>query len=226
MNTVWAFGDSMTKYFGQGAYGENPYERWLGREAKHACDIVGEHFSYEVINKGEPGSSPNQIFSDFLKEHKNIKTGDIVIIGWSPIMRYRIAKNNDGKYGKLIVWAQIWPAGFTPSLEKSCIDGTYLTEEVANHLILNRYEFRHLYSEEINEWISFIKEWAELKGVRIVIWSWCDKNFGGEHSINLDIPERKRTDISKETNKIVNDGHYGEIGMRELADEIIEYLNK
>lgn len=226
MNVVWAFGDSMTKYFGHGAYGDSPYEVWLGRNAKHCCDMVAEHFGYDVINKGQSGSSNNQIFSDFLKYHKDIKSGDIVIIGWSPIMRYRIGKLYPANSGKSIDWVQVWASGFNPKLEIACTDNTYLTEEVANHLLLNRYEFKHLYSQEVNEWISFIKEWAELKNVKVVIWSWCDKTFGGEHSINLDIPIKRRTDITKETNEAVGDGHYGEIGMRELADEIIEYLNK
>ena len=218
MNSVWSFGDSMTAPIG----GDGPYTKWLGREGNTHCEFIAEHFGFTPINKGVSGSSPNQIFDDFMANHTDIKSGDIVTFGWSPIMRYRIARKKD--HG--MVWQQFWATSFKGGVEKACVDGTSITQEVAEHIILNRYEFRHFYSKEVNRWISFIKEWAKLKGVRVVNWSWCDTNFGGEHSINVDIPVHMRTDMFMETNNIVKDGHYGEVGHKELAKEIIEFLNK
>lgn len=219
MNKIWAFGDSMTAPIG----GDGPYTEWLGRQAKTYCELLAENYKMISKNKGQAGASCNQIFGNFLECHKEIKSGDIVVIGWSPIMRYRLAKKTkDNKYK----WQQIWAAGWHGGVEAACLDGTSVTKEVAEHIILNRYEFSDFYSQEINDWISFIREWAELKGVRVVFWTWCEENFGGKHSINVDIPIKHRTDMSVESNGIVQDGHYGEVGHKELTDEIIEYLNK
>jgi len=219
MNSVWAFGDSMTALLGN----SGPYITWLGREGKTYCEFLADTYGMISNNKGKSGSSCNQIFATFLQYHKEIKSGDIVVFGWSPIMRYRLAK----KYPNgMMDWAQIVASSWKGSIETACIDGTYVTEEVAQHIILNRYEFSDFYSKEVNDWISFIREWAELKGIKVVFWNWCDEEFGGKHSIITDIPIRRRTDMYTESNGVVHDGHYGEVGHRELADEIIEYLNK
>lgn len=226
MNSVWVFGDSMTAPI-SGKFPEksSPYSEWLGRYAKVSCEMLAEHFDFEPMNRGVAGASNNQIFANFLKEHTNIKSGDIVVIGWSPIMRYRIAsysKFSDSQH----TWLQIWARGYKPQVENTCLDGKWLTEEVAEQIVLNRNEFKDLYSEEINEWTSFIKEWADLKGVTVITWTWCQKEFGGEHSINVDIPPRRRTDMSMETDNMVKDGHYGEVGHKELFEEILDYLKR
>jgi hypothetical protein len=220
-NKVWAFGDSMTAPID----GEGPYRDWLGRNVKVYCDFISEHLSMESINKAKAGNSPNQIFDDFLMNYKEINSGDIVILGWSPIMRCRIAAKNYANITKPL-WRQVWASGWSGGVEQACVDGTYITTEVAEQLIVNRYEFSDFYSQEINRWIDFVKDWAKLKNVKIINWSWCEEEFGGKHSINLEIPIRRRTDMDVETGGIVKDGHYGEVGHKELADEIIEYLNK
>lgn len=225
MSYIWAFGDSMTAPI-SGLWPEkpSPYSKWLGRYAKTSCEMLAEHFNYEYKNLAKAGSSNNQIFATFLQNHMHINSGDIVVIGWSPIMRYRLAKQR--AQDKKMDWQQIWALGWNGGVEQSCLDGTSVTKEVAEHIVLNRYEFSDFYSQEINEWVSFIKEWANLKNVKIVTWTWCNENFGGKHSIDVDIPVKIRTDISAETNNIIKDGHYGEVGHVELFNEIIEFLNK
>ena len=220
MNKVWAFGDSMTAPLGN----VGPYYDWLGREGRTYCDFVAERFGMQSVNKGKSGSSPNQIFDDFLLNHKQINAGDILIIGWSPIMRYRMLAED--KNSKVVLWRQIVANGWNGGAQNECIDGTHITKEVAEHIILNRHTFCNSYSEEVNRWVSFIKEWGNLKDVKVIIWNWCSDNFGGAHSIVTDIPIRTRTDMSIESNGIVQDGHYGETGHKELADEIIDYINK
>lgn len=220
MNSVWCFGDSMTAPLES----DGQYADWLGRNPKTYCDFIAEHFNFNSENKGIPGNSNYQIFDDFLANYKNIKSGDIVIFGWSPIMRYRLASyRNDSKS---CIWKQIVASSFIPEVEIGCVDGTFVTKEIAEQILLNRYEYRNFYSEEVNRWILFIKEWAELKSVKIINWSWCNKNFGGDHSINLDIADKKRPDMVDESDGLIKDGHYGEVGHKELAKEIIEFLNK
>lgn len=216
MNTVWAFGDSMTAKLGK----EGPYTTWLGYEGKTTCDFVAEKYEMESNNLGVSGSSNHQIFHRFLANFENIKKGDIVLFGWTVILRFRLASGANRNTS----WRQIWAKGLTSEPEYGCVDGVHVTNEIVEQLLLNRSEFQDMYENEVNEWISFINEWAELKGVTVVHWSWCNEVIGGKQNLNLSIPVVNHRNMSQETNDAVQDGHYGQQGYYELAQQIIEYL--
>ena len=217
MSTVWSFGDSMTAPINGDLNNPSPYRQWLGRYAKDTATFVAEHYGFESKNMGHVGSSNSGLFHKFISELKNIQSGDILIFGWTVVARYRIASK--------VGWKTIWAVGLSNVPEKGCIDGTYITKEVAEHLIYNRCDLQHFYEEEVNEWINFINDWAELKGVKVVHWSWCNEVIGGKQNLNLSFPVINYTNMSQESDNIVKDGHYGEVGYRELADDILKYLN-
>lgn len=225
MNTVWSFGDSMTAPLNGLPSTPSPYKLWLGRDAKDTSTFVAEHFGFESKNKGVGGSSNTAIFHQFISELKNIKSGDILIFGWTVIARYRIATLSNPSNG-VPGWKTIWSQGLTSIPEYGCVDGTYITKEVAEQLILNRCDMQSLYEQEVNDWIEFINSWAELRGVKVIHWSWCNEKIGGKQNLNLSFPVVNYTDMSNESSNIVKDGHYGEVGYRELAEDIIKYLNK
>ena len=221
MNTVWSFGDSMTAAL----KAEGPYGMWLGRDAKDTATFVAEEFGFESKNCGHGGSSNTGIFHQFISQLKNIQSGDILIFGWTVIARYRIAAIPDKSNNKASAsWKTIWAQGLTNIPEYACVDGTYITKEIAEQLILNRCDFQNLYGNEVNEWIDFINDWAKLKGVKVIHWSWCNKNIGGEQNLNLSFDVVNYTDMRKESKNVIKDGHYGEVGYKELADDVIKYI--
>jgi hypothetical protein len=223
MNTVWSFGDSMTADINGNANSPSPYRQWFGRYAKDTATFVAEEFGFNSKNLALGGSSNTAIFHQFISQLKNIQSGDILIFGWTVIARYRIGVILN-QSNKVPSWKTIWPQGLTNIPESACIDGSYITKEVAEQLIFNRSELGDLYGSEVNEWIDFINDWAKLKGVKVIHWSWCDEDMGGKQNLKLSFPVVRYTNMSMESNDYVKDGHYGEVGYKELADDVIKYI--
>jgi hypothetical protein len=225
MNTVWAFGDSMTAPLNGLPKDPSPYKQWLGRDAKDVPTFVAEEFGFQSKNLAIGGSSNTAIFHQFISQLKNIQSGDILIFGWTVIARYRIATIPQPPNG-VPAWKTIWSQGLTNIPEYACVDGSYITKEVAEQLIYNRCDIQSLYEQEVNDWIDFINSWAELKGVKVIHWSWCNEIMGGKQNLNLSFPVINYTNMSMESDDYVKDGHYGEVGYKELADDIIKHLKK
>jgi hypothetical protein len=223
MNTVWSFGDSMTAVLNGLPEEPSPFRQWLGRDAKDTATFVAEEFGFESKNLALGGSSNTAIFHQFISQLKNIQSGDILIFGWTVIARYRIGVIIN-QSDKIASWKTIWVQGLSNIPEYECADGSYVTKEIAEQIMLNRSELGDLYGSEVNEWIDFINDWAKLKGVKVIHWSWCNKDMGGEQNLNLSFDVVLYTTMSIETEDIVKDGHYGEIGYKELADDIIKYI--
>ena len=180
-------------------------------------------FGFESKNLALGGSSNTAIFHQFISQLKNIQSGDILIFGWTVIARYRIGVILN-QSDKIASWKTIWVQGLSNIPEYECVDGSYVTKEIAEQIILNRSELGDLYGSEVNEWIDFINDWAKLKGVKVIHWSWCYNKFGYDQKLKLTMPVIHHTDLTTETNGIIKDGHYGEKGHYELAQQIIEYL--
>jgi hypothetical protein len=121
-------------------------------------------------------------------------------------------------------WKTLWSQGLSNIHEYGCGDYSYITKEVAEQIILNRSELGDLYGSEVNEWIEFINDWAKLKGVMAIHWSWCNAGMGGKQNLNLSFDVVRYTDMFRETKSVVRDGHYGEVGYKQLADDVIKYI--
>ena len=224
MSTVWAFGDSMTAPFNGIPSEPSPYRMWLGRDAKDTSTFVAEHYGFQSKNKAVYGSSNAAIFHQFVQQLKNIESGDILIFGWTAISRYRIVENDKSMFGGLR-WKNI-SQGILNNPGFGCVDGTHVTKEVAQQFLLNRCDFQSLYEGEVNEWIDFINDWAKLKEVKVIHWSWCNSKIGGKQNLNLSFPVINYTDMTKESNGMIKDVHYGERGHYELSKDINKYIDK
>jgi hypothetical protein len=223
MNTVWSFGDSMTAEVNGLPEEPSPYRQWLGRDAKDTATFVAEEFGFESKNLAVGGSSNTAIFHQFISQLKNIQSGDILIFGWTVIARYRIGVILNPETPNP-AWKTIWSQGLSNIPEYGCVDDSYITKEVAEQIILNRSELGDLYGSEVNEWIEFINDWAKLKGVMAIHWSWCNAGMGGKQNLNLSFDVVRYTDMFRETKSVVRDGHYGEVGYKQLADDVIKYI--
>ena len=181
----------------------SPYRQWLGRDAKDTVTFVAEEYGFDAKNMGVNGSSNTDIFHKFISELKYIQSGDILIFGWTAITRYRIATKSYNLENTSPLWKTIRAHGVTNIPEYGCVHGTTITKEVAEQLIHNRYDIQSLYEQEVNDWINFINEWAKLKGVKTIHWSWCNERMGGKQNLNLSFDVINYTDMSKETKNII-----------------------
>ena len=143
-NMVWAFGDSMTALFQDGVGSVKSYYGYL---PKTTSEVIADYYNFDYKNLGKGGTGNNEIFESFLKIHNDVKKDDILIFGWTILLRYRL--------GALVTneptWRPIFSVGLQNTPEYACVDGTYVTKEVAEQILLNRDQFKTLYQNEVKK---------------------------------------------------------------------------
>lgn len=206
MATVWTFGDSLTERFNPELEWSNSYIKWKGYVPKVYGDFVSEMLNYDLQNLGKAGCDNYSIFETFCKAYPNIKDGDVVIIGWTSPVRFRLVDKN-GEWNSLV-----------PSFENyiQIFDG--ISEDTINQIMVNRDHSKYI--DEVNNWISFINLVCINK--KIVQWN----TIKGEGELNTyHFFEMEK--IITETNGEVNDMHFSENGQMELSKKLLNIiLNK
>ena len=97
MNKLYTFGCSYTEGFSE--FFKSPmylkYKEFNGGVfPKSWPDILAEKLKFDLVNYGEGAAGNQQIFNIFSKKCRELQKGDIVIIEWSFIERYRLALDN------------------------------------------------------------------------------------------------------------------------------------
>jgi hypothetical protein len=201
VNTLWTFGDSYTEGFG--LPWSKKYIDWKGYKPKSFGELLSRELQLVLKNLGKGGSDNHTIFESICKNIDQIRDDDMVIIGWSNSLRFRLATNSD-------TWANLLP-GDDPDL--SLFDN--ISKQTIEEIHLNRasYKFAH----EIDSWIKIINK-ALLK-TDVIHWT----PFGG----SIPTCEFIRCSIiSEESEGVVQNGHYGEDGHKELFNIFKERYTK
>lgn len=236
--TLWTFGCSFTSRYHPIDDSYNPsiwddYKKWRGGNVPKVWPVIlGEMLDYDVKNCGEGGSSNHYIFSKFIGEHKNLVEGDMVIIGWTSLLRF---------------WAYNEKDGYMNNILPSYIDtkGPHLfSHQTLIEIFNNRSNSG--WCKELWEWVSFINTFCKLKGIEIYHWN-SDKEFFNDKYIdmdevntfittpdgNLDVFEFSRRlysngkhSINLETSGEIMDLHSGEFGHLSQAKYFFEFIKK
>ena len=140
---------------------------------------------------------------DFIKNIDNIKDGDIVIIGWSDIGRFRLATKNNS-----------WNS-FVPNHENNYTDMENISNQTIMELCVNRLS--DVYIDEINIWINFIKK--TIKNFKIINWS----TFNQGKIDGIFVKEIEQ--ITNETNGVIKDAHFSEKGQKQLSEILLIKIN-
>ena len=203
MNTVWTFGDSLTDGFRSNNTWAKKYVEWKGYIPLTYGEIISKKLNYKLINLGKGGSDNNTIFESFIKKINNIKDGDIVIIGWSDIVRFRLAtKNNE--------WSS-----FVPNFDNNLTDMENISNQTIMEISINRLS--DVYIDEVNIWINFIKK--TIKNFKVIHWS--SFNQGKINGIFIFELEQ----ITSETNGVIKDFHFSEKGQKQLSEILLKEIN-
>lgn len=88
MSTIWAFGDSFTKHY------RTEYIEWKGYEIKQWPELLADKLGYDVVNYGQGGASNYHIFQKICELAYNFEEGDIVIVGWGLVSKFRVIQDN------------------------------------------------------------------------------------------------------------------------------------
>lgn len=225
MNTLWAFGDSMT--FGHGCNIECDSKTRINYLPfkKDGDDIWTNHLAkflnYDVQNLGKNGASNDYIFDCIIDNYNSIKPNDVVVINMTLHGRMEVPFKN-GTYSILSGYEnnkvflsdiEFKPDNIIPQRAKE--DGGEKIEALINF----QYHFSNhqFYKDRHIKRFDFIKQRLlnELKVKYVYIWSLED---------DLRVYASFET-INKATNGVVKDTHFSFNGHFNFAHFLYNTIN-
>lgn len=223
---LFVFGDSFSAKFityqnhdgGESQY--TKYKKWRGGNFPPIWpELLSEKLGKcELKNFSEGGSCNYNIFNKICDNCRDFHNGDIVIVGWTFVTRFRLSNNNS-----------------FVSISYSDVDGQeyWGGHEVIKNIALNRMEYS--YVKEIYSFENIVDELCKAKGVNVFYWSADELIINSEpyefrNKNKYMIPECDRgmlryleirygaQTISKETRMEIHDMHFGQVGHEVMAD--------
>ena len=194
---LYIFGDSFSAGFSFESNWTNNYVNWKGYTPHGFSEILSQKLNLELINLSENASDNYSILQKFCDNEKNIKKNDLVIIGWSSPLRFRLVSKD---------WITILPNYDKFSTKE--IDKTKISESTLIEILLNRDDIR--YCNEVNSWIKLLNNLDK----NIIHWTPFDQRLDCMFL-------NKFETIVTETNGKLNDWHFSENGHKQLSDLFI-----
>jgi hypothetical protein len=238
MSTLFTFGCSYTEDFerviestknsdfvpAQRKYVENHLD---GRIPKSWPQILSENFNLQLKNYGVGGMSNYQIFEEVCEHCNEFKEGDLVIIGWTHVTRFRWAFENE-------TWSSIF-SDFTETT-------SHLMSKITHsEILVNRTN--KSFVNELYQYQKLIEQFSKLLGVELYFWSSDDNIIYKENEqfiadkkylLNNLISDKKNVfniiqknggkTINEETNSEIPDNHLGESGHRVQAELFYKHI--
>lgn len=193
-SNLWVFGDSFSSHFDSNPYYyANLYIKWKGYVPKIFSQLLSKEFDLNEINKSKGGNDNYTIFENICQNINEIKENDIVIIGWSNNIRFRIIDNNNN-------WISIIPENLNNDFVNTHLKN--ISKNTLEELIMNRNSKKYL--EELDNISKYIKK--TLKVEKLI--QWTPFNYKLTNILNIN-PQKT---IKMETNKLLNDDHFNEEG--------------
>lgn len=200
--TLWTFGDSFTEGYNPKYEWSRKYIEWKGYTPKVYGEVISDRLGYKLINKGLGGSSNHTILETICNSINDVKPGDLVIVGWSSPIRFRIVDERDE-------WQHMIPH-MSFNFEKMA---NVRVESIVD-ILENRYSIK--YSKEVESWVKLINK--SLSECKVIHWKYH------RDDLNVNIITDKES-VQKETDGLIKDGHFGENGQIEVANELLKIIN-
>jgi hypothetical protein len=204
MKTLWIFGDSFSTRFNNKTLGvwDTEYCNWKEYVPEYFGDIITNQLGVQSKHFGIRGADNDTIFEMILKQAPNIRKGDIVIIGWSSIHRFRLADFTKGfiTYRQSDKFKQN-----IPFISKNTIEEIFVNRSLLGykHELYGRVKFLNwLFNDMI------LIQWTPFWDKEIKIWG--DSEF---------------STITNETDGLIVDAHYSELGHKQLTNKFLEMIS-
>jgi hypothetical protein len=180
MATLFGFGDSFTAgHFQDDTF--KPYQQWKeyrgGNLPPIWIDLLGQKLNMDVVNYGHGGNSNLETFETICKNCDQFKNGDIVIINWTEITRFRWVAFGNFRSAEGIYDVPYWRRIQAASNDDGCID-----EKTKIDIVQNRTNT--LYIEEIYNYQNIVDQLAKSIGFNVFYWS-------GDSDIIYTLPPEK-----------------------------------
>jgi len=211
MNTLHTFGCSYTARFetsGNLAQYIKYKEYRGGSYPKIWPELLSEKLNLKLNNAAVGGASNYEILQAFCDNVDKFQEGDIVIIGWSYIERFRVVDYFDGTFVKV-------GAGYAAELYN-------ISKNTIDEMLFNRAHEKWL--EEVQSWEKAIRKLCNSLKVQLVFWSF-DSNIYKDN-LDFDLVQLGAETIAAETGGKVHDMHYGEKGHIVQYEYFLQLLNK
>lgn len=196
---IWIFGDSFSCTLDNPNTWATDYVKWKGYIPKTFGQIIGDHYGIGVKTMAESGLDNDTIYEIICESAPHINSDDIILIGWSNILRFRLSINNKWQS---ILWYDL--------------DSNFgVDRRTILDIITNRES--KVYEDEFLKRKNFLN-WL-FKNNKIIHWTPFSQQF---HLMNGFEPIET---VYKETNGLIDDKHYSEFGHKVLADRIITILD-
>jgi hypothetical protein len=213
---LWVFGDSFSVPFKK-IENEHPYIPYKGYCPKIYSNIISEELDLNLMDMSIGGCSNQSILHTFIKNIDDIKYDDIVVIGWTQPIRFRIGSKHNDFYDVIIAVA--------PHMEEF-ID---MSIDSLNDFTINR-STHSIYWDELIDYVNIINK--SLKTKFTYHWTWVeptdkiDSNVYEKQFFDLLLPFKKYKTVRDETNGDIDDFHYGEVGHLDLANDLLVEIKK
>lgn len=215
MKKLWIFGDSFSASNNREHVESwrRKYIKWKGYVPKVWSEYLNETLNYRLINLSISGTDNYSIFDTIIDNIDKIESNDIVIIGWTSTLRFRLIDKNNN-------FNTLRPSRIS---DKSTLNTSFeyknISLDTINQILVNRDNI--LYEYELNRFIKIINLY--LKNVKVLHWSPFQI-----HQPNLKIKRIDGLDLLKtitiESNNELIDYHYSESAHIELSNKIYNIL--
>jgi lysophospholipase L1-like esterase len=215
MNKLWIFGDSFSEPYAKeiGIQWQTEYLKWKTYIPKVYGEIVTERLNLKHTNLAKGGVDNYTILDSIINVINTISPNDIIIIGWSTTLRYRVVNKNNNF---TTIKAKTLDVVFKENKNQSLFD---LSDTTLTEMAINRCN--PIYINELNNYIKLIN--FSFPNNTIIHWSpfYLDRN--GLNTTMPTINEYER--ISEETHGIIDDAHFSEKGNINVAENIINAID-
>ncbi len=231
MSTLYTFGCSFTEGFIENHPPYQEYKKFRGGSfPKHWTELLSEKLGYNLINDGKGGSGNQHIFTSLCKRSNQFKKGDIVIIQWSFMNRFRLS-NSEG-----IDWIHIGPSDLKHKTNE------IITSDCQDMICINRS--LKPFVDEIYDFERIVDRLSKEVGFEVYYWTIINELIYNQPKEILNQKKYLLNDkikdefdntfsvilknggqwIFEETNDHIKDVHMGESGHRVQAELFYQHI--
>lgn len=229
MGNLYTFGCSYTAGFNEDLSDNyKKYKEFRSDFPKSWPEILSKFLSLELINYGQGASGNQEIFTKFCQKCDEFKKGDIVIVEWTFMERYRLATGN-GDYD----WIKLGPGK---------VNLNSISQTTHDEIIVNRTMTPYIH--EIYDYMKLMDRLASISEFKLYYWGFnekmiynlpkdvllqekfllCKKIRDRHHHCFRVVHDNGGQTIAEETNGLIDDSHMGESGHRVMAELFYEHI--
>jgi hypothetical protein len=228
-NNLWIFGDSYSDV----NYETVPYREWynsfMGYETEHFSKIISEKLNLNIINLAVGGSDNDSIFEKIIDNIDNFKEGDLILVNWSTITRFRLTSINNNSTTMSV---NIYNSNI--DIDRDClikICNNRDSEIFINQVLKWTKLLKHAINKRMVFWSPFIEfKNTEILTITLPLPENCVINYNKYEKMGVIFNDEnwiinpEILGIKGHTNGNVGDLHYSEIAHMLLSEYILNEI--